>query len=56
MGAGKLKLAPPIEALEGQTNFIRNNRLNIMDKRSGQSFLIDTGAEISVLPVSPKTM
>lgn len=32
----------------------RNHRLSILDRESGQSYLVDTGANISVFPVSRK--
>ena len=48
--AGKLGSALHIETMDGQLAYPGKNRLTIMDKRSGQKFLIDTGAEISVLP------
>ena len=42
-------MAPVILAVQGAR--IKQNRLIVYDKRSGISFLVDTGADISLLPV-----
>lgn len=45
--AGKLTLPARIEAAAGN---LPSKRLRILDRRSGTWFLIDTGADVSVLP------
>lgn len=45
---GKLNSSPRAETV-GETGK-RQNRLHVFDRITGQRFLVDTGAEISILP------
>ena len=47
---GKLQHWPPVAVVAGATT---PRLLHIQDRASGRSFLIDTGAEVSLIPASP---
>lgn len=49
--AGKLKRMQP-EAVVACINVNENHRLCVTDSRNGMDFLIDTGANVSVIPVT----
>jgi len=48
---GKLKY--PTRAETVGIKGANHNRLHVYDRATGQQFLVDTGAEISLLPASP---
>ena len=48
--SGKRQCRSPVAVVAGATN---SRLLHIQDRASGRSFLIDTGAEVSLIPVSP---
>ena len=47
---GKLQRRPPVAVVAGATT---SRLLHVPEKASGCSFLIDTGAEVSLIPASP---
>lgn len=48
---GKLKL---VQSTVGDCTSFANHRLSVVDRKSGLRFLVDTGANISVLPATKR--
>jgi hypothetical protein len=49
-GSGKLKRRSPVAVVSGG---MESRLLHVRDAASGRSFLVDTGAEVSLIPASP---